>query len=131
MCELNLLNAIKNEPLRNDELIKFKNLEKEEFGHTFVSPKKDQRILDFEVIDYNMNFGVSIDRALNDDLKEFMPPFFIGFDKDDLAVHSFYVPKDPFSLFKLANLAKNLTNMGSTIKFNRVTLEFLLRIKTN
>jgi hypothetical protein len=74
-----------------------------------------------------MNFGVSVDRSNNIDIKEFMPPFFIGFDKDDLAVHSFYVPKDPFSVFKLAKLAKDLTNLGSTIKFKSVTLEFLLR----
>ena len=63
MCEKNLLNAIKSEPLRNDELIKFKSLEKDEFGHTLVTPKNDQKILEFDVIDYNMNFGVSVDRS--------------------------------------------------------------------
>ena len=71
MCEKNLLNAIKSEPLRNDELIKFKSLEKDEFGHTLVTPKNDQKILEFDVIDYNMNFGVSVDRSQNNELKEF------------------------------------------------------------
>ena len=64
MCENNLLNAIKAEPLRNTELIKYKNLQKENFGHFLVneSIKPDMKILDFELLDYNMNFGVSVDR---------------------------------------------------------------------
>lgn len=64
-------------------------------------------------------------------MKEFMPPFILGFDKEDLAVHSFFVPKDPFSIFKLAKLANDLKSMGSTIKFNQITLEFLLLFQTN
>lgn len=64
-------------------------------------------------------------------MKELVPPFVMGFDKNDLAVHSFYVPKDPFSVFKLMKYAQNMSNLGENIKFSSMTLEFLLRFQTN
>ena len=64
MCETNLINAIKKEPLRNDELIKYKNLENEDQSHFLINEKmkSDMKILDFQILDYNMNFGVSVER---------------------------------------------------------------------
>ena len=61
--------------------------------HYLASPDDNKKILELDLIDFNINFGVKVDREWNEsqNLREFHPPSFL-MNEIDMGYHSFYIP---------------------------------------
>lgn len=102
ICEKNLVEAIKKEPLVNTEYYSYteQEIEKDAKNQYVFSPKKkEDKILEYEVIDFNVNFGVRVSRDWNEkhNLREWHAPSWFTYSN----VYSFYIPGDPMGLYKV------------------------------
>jgi hypothetical protein len=81
-------------------------------------------MLEFDILDFNLNLGAEVIRSKNEDMRE------IDLDFLKLGPISLYVPESPIEgMRKLKDFLKLI--MQKEFVYDKATLELLVRFKTN